>query len=42
MYNVIMNIELLRQISEKYSNFMKIRPVITTLSHVDRRADEQT
>jgi len=37
-----MNLEISRQIFEKYSNIMKIHPVGSYLFHVDRRTDGQT
>jgi hypothetical protein len=35
-----MKLEFSRQTFEKYSNFMKIRPVEAEVSHADRRTDK--
>jgi hypothetical protein len=37
-----MKVEFSRQISEKYSNFMKLRHVGVELFHADRKVDSQT
>ena len=40
--SILMKLEFSRQTFEKYSNFMKIRPVEAEVSHADGRTDGQT